>query len=81
MVRLLSFFLFFILYSESYMSPYGRQDETDQYSKSDDVQMSRDDCKSPTNTPSNSPFFKNDSVTPEDISKSYIEQIKNPHLR
>lgn len=63
------------------MSPFGRQDENDQYSKNDDIQMSREACKSPSHTPSNSPFFKNDSVTPEEISKGFMDQVKNPHLR
>uniref|UniRef100_T1GSG3 Homeobox protein cut-like n=1 Tax=Megaselia scalaris TaxID=36166 RepID=T1GSG3_MEGSC len=51
---------------QSYMSPYGRQDENDQYLKCDDTQGTRDDCKSPTLTPSSSPIFKNDSASPED---------------
>lgn len=61
------------------MSPYGRQDENDQYVKNDDNQATRDDCKSPT--PSNSPFFKNESITPEDNQRNYFDQIKQSHLR
>lgn len=63
------------------MSPYGRQDENDQYLKCDDTQGTRDDCKSPTLTPSSSPIFKNDSASPEDVPRSFLDQVKHSQFR